>query len=180
MCGSATYPMVASSTIISCAVAMMNSATPRWRRLLSVPVWPAVEIVVVMPPMLSNPRLPVVPPANRLRAAGRGYDDRPHYSRGSSRKWVRPADPAEDRLRVGSENAHGTRSSEVLRGRMGHLGRRHGGSVPRLAGAPARGGAAGRGGGADQGGSRPQTGGRGAAADRPRAARLPDPPHLPP
>jgi hypothetical protein len=31
---------------------MTNSATPRWRRLLSVPVWPAVESVVVMPSML--------------------------------------------------------------------------------------------------------------------------------
>src|ERR1700677_4652448 len=167
MCGSATYTIVASSTIISWAVAMTNSATPRCRRLLSVPVWPAVESVVVMPSMLPNPRLPVVPPANRLPPARRGYGDRPHYSRGSSGKWVRQADTAEDRLRVGSENAYGSRSAEVLRGRMGHLGRRHGRGVPRLAPAPARGRAARRGGGADARRGSPAEGSRRAAADRP-------------
>src|ERR1700722_11078280 len=167
MCGSATYTMVASSTIINCAVAITNSATPRCRRLLSVPVWPAVESVGVMPPMLPNPRLAVVLPANRLPPAQLGCDNELVYSRGSRRKWVRQADTAEDPLRVGSEDAHGSRSAKVLRGRMDHLGRLRGGGISRLAAAPARGGAARRGGGADQGGSRPQKGGRGAAADRP-------------
>src|SRR3984957_18890044 len=167
MCGSATYTMVASSTIMSCAVAMTNSAAPRWRRLLSVPVSPAVESVVVMPSMLPTWRPAVVLPAGRLRPAQSGCRDGPDYSRGSSRKWVRRADTAEDRWRVGSENAYGSRSAEVLRGRMGHLGRRHGRGVPRLAAAPARGGAARRGGGADARRGSPAQGGRGAAADRP-------------
>src|ERR1700735_3211029 len=35
-------------------------------------------------------------------------------------------------VRVGSENAYGSRSAEVLRGRMGPLGRCHGGAVWRL------------------------------------------------
>src|ERR1700684_3580566 len=167
MCGNATYTMVASSTIMSWAVAMTNSATPRCRRLLSVPVWPAVESVVVMPSMLPKPRRPVVPPANRLPPARRGYRDRPGYSRGSSGKWVRQADTVEDALRVGSENAYGSRSAEVLRGRMDYLGRLRGGGVPRLAAAPPRGGAARRGGGADARRGSPAKGGRRAAADRP-------------
>src|ERR1700749_4863594 len=111
MCGSATYTIVALRPILSCGVAKRNSAMPRWRRLLSVQVWPAGERNVIMPPMLPNQRLAVVPPANRLPPAQPGCDDRTGYSRGSSGKWVRRADTAEDRLRVGSEDGDGWRSA---------------------------------------------------------------------
>ena len=170
--------MVASSTIISCAVAMTNSATPRWRRLLSVPVWPAVESVVVMPPMLPTRGLAVVPPANRLPPAQLGCDDRPDYSRGSSWKWVRRADTAEDR--------GARRLGECVRIAVGRgFTRPDGSSRPaswswrlasggctcaRWSSAPRRRSGRGR--------KSPAEGGRGAAADRPRAARFPHPQHL--
>ena len=80
--------------------------------------------------------------------------------------------------RVRSKDAHGSWPADLLRGRMGHLGRRHARDVPPVAAAPPRGRAARGRGRADQGRSRPQQGDGGAAADRPRAARFPDAQHL--
>jgi DNA-binding CsgD family transcriptional regulator len=44
MCGSAPVTMVTSSTIISWAVAMTSSATPRWRLFFRVPTSPVAEV----------------------------------------------------------------------------------------------------------------------------------------
>ena len=72
--------------------------------------------------------------------------------------------------RVVCNHAHGSRLATVLRGRMAHLGRRHGGDLPDVAGARPRGGAAGPGGRADPRRGGPPPGRGGAAADRPRTA----------
>ena len=80
--------------------------------------------------------------------------------------------------RVRSKHAHGSRRAGVPRGRMAHLGGRHGRDVPHVAAARPRGRAARGRGGADQGGIRPAQGDGGTAAHRPRAPRFPDPQHL--
>src|SRR6266704_1541061 len=91
MRGSATLTTVASSTTISCAVAMTSSARPRWRPFFLAPIAPIAEYVVAMSPMLAAGRPAVVVRGKRLLPGQHGCCGMRRYSAGSSRKWVRRA-----------------------------------------------------------------------------------------
>src|SRR5215470_16622632 len=100
MCGSATLTMVASSTTISCAVAMTSSATPSRRPPLSLRVLSIIGNVVAIHPMLAAGRPAVVAHGKRLLPGQRGCRGTREYDVGSRRQYLPPADALAGRKRT--------------------------------------------------------------------------------
>src|SRR5215471_1802520 len=92
MCGSATLTTVASSTTISCAVAMTSSATLRWRPPRRVLVLSVAENVVAIHAILAAGRPAVVAHRKRLLAGQRGCCGMSAYAAGSSLRSLPRAD----------------------------------------------------------------------------------------